>query len=76
MMRKIVFVMIGALLSSIVFGFAVYVSGVSFEKMGIALYASEADQQRNFNIVCVAWIVFVVIGGWVGYRLQKKARSP
>ncbi len=72
MIRKLLFALVGALLSSTIFGLALYLSGLYFESKGIYLYRSEADQQRNFNIVFVLWIGFALIGGWIGYQANKK----
>jgi ABC-type multidrug transport system permease subunit len=71
-MRTIAFVFAGTLLASVFFGVVLFFSGLFFEKMGIQLFQSEADQQRNFNIAFMVWMGFVFIGGWVGYRLHKR----
>lgn len=41
----------------------VYLSGLLFDYFGIRLYASEADQQRNFNIVLLFGAIFILVGG-------------
>lgn len=55
----------------IYFAFA-YGFGLLAESMGIRLYESEADQQRNFNIVVALWLVISVTAG---LYLAKKTSS-
>jgi len=75
MMKTIAFAFLGALLGSALIWCLVYLSGFLLQEMGIRLYDSESDQQRNFNIVFVIWIVFTIVGGWLGYKVGKKNRT-
>jgi hypothetical protein len=46
----------------------VYLSGMLVEYLGWVLYKSEADQQRNFNIVMTLLAVAALFGGWLCVR--------
>ena len=67
---------LGALLGSTLIWGIVYLSGLVLEKIGVQLYHSESDQQRNFNIVIAIWMIFAIVGGWLGYKMGKKSRAP
>lgn len=76
MMKIITFTILGALFGTIFIGGIVYFSGYLFQTMGIQLYHSESDQQRNFNIAFIVWIIFTIVGAWLGYKIEKKGRAP
>ena len=76
MMRKISFTLLGAIVGCLLLFGAVYLSGVVMQEMGMRLYDSEADQQRNFNIVMSAAAAFSVFGGWLGYRIASRVGPP
>jgi len=76
MMRKISFTLIGAILGCLLVAGIVFASGAILQSMDLRLYDSEADQQRNFNIVMTAAAAFCALGGWIGYRLASRAGSP
>jgi hypothetical protein len=67
-MKTIVFTLAGAVAGVLVAAFAVYLFGASLQTLGLQLYGSEADQQRNFNIAMLLAAASAVIGGWLGYR--------
>ena len=76
MTKTITFALLGALSgSALIWGF-VYLSGLLLEGIGIQLYHSESDQQRNLNIVIAIWMIFTIAGGWLGYKMGKKSRAP
>lgn len=62
-MRKITFFLLGTAVGLAICILLVYLSGIILEYMGIQLYESEADQQRNFNIVLVVAVIASVFGG-------------
>ena len=75
MTKTITFALLGALLgSALIWGF-VYLSGLVLEEIGVQLYHSESDQQRNLNIVIAIWMIFAIVGGWLGYKIGKKSRA-
>jgi Kef-type K+ transport system membrane component KefB len=46
----------------------VYLSGYFAVEFGIALYESEYDQQRNFNIAIVFTFLFALFSGIIGSK--------
>lgn len=59
-----------------VLGFAfVYVIGHILAGIGIVMYATEADQQRNFNIVLLFSVVVALACGWLSVRHCAKSIS-
>jgi hypothetical protein len=71
-MKVASYVMLGA-----VAGFAAtlacaYLFGFVAQAFGLQLYHSEADQQRNFNIVLAIALVFFLLGGRFGYKAGKR----
>ena len=76
MMKKISFALLGALAGCLLVGAALFLSGAVLQWMDIRLFASEADQQRNFNVALSIAAVCGVVGGWLGYRLAGRIGSP
>jgi len=68
-MRKIIRFIVGAIIGIVLCFVLFYISGYVFEALGINLYESESEQQRNFNIFLVLSLVFALVGGYV---LSKK----
>ncbi len=64
-MRKIVFFCLGAAIGSVLCFATVYLSGALFEHLGIQLYESEFDQQRNLNIAFIFIAISSFIGGYI-----------
>ena len=75
-MIKNLFLFIGGfIVASIAYFVFAYSIGMTLESLEISLYASEADQQRNFNIVIILWLFLALIGGWLfakKYQADKK----
>ncbi len=70
-MIKVMFFILGAVISSVLCFTIVYLSGTFFEHLGIQLYESEFDQRRNFNIT----FIFIAISSFSGgYIFAKKFR--
>ncbi len=67
-MRKLLFFLVFFIIGFIVALGLVYLFGFMVSKFGIALYESEFDQQRNFNIVLVFVILFSSFSGTVGLK--------
>lgn len=65
MIKKLFFFIAGFVITSIIYFVLVYLIGMTMESLEISLYASEADQQRNFNIVMLLWPFLAFIGGWL-----------
>ena len=62
-MKKFSSFVAGALVTTLACFAVFYLSGVVLDVVGINLYASEADQQRNFNVFLVASAVCGIVGG-------------
>ena len=72
MIKKIIKFIIGFFVGSlIVFSFS-YLFGYIVGEMGIRLYESESDQQRNFNIVFVTWLIISTIFGYFSSKIGNK----
>ncbi|MCP4486516.1 MAG: hypothetical protein GY820_04240 [Gammaproteobacteria bacterium] len=72
-MIKTIFKFIGGFLFGAIIAFAVaYTFGSLMESMNIALYDSEAEQQRNFNIFLGFSICNALLFGYLGTKLGKK----
>ncbi len=65
----------GFIITSVVYFVLVYSIGMALELLEISLYASEADQQRNFNIVMILWFFLALIGGWFFARKFQADRK-
>jgi uncharacterized membrane protein len=74
-MKKFLFFLAGAVVGILVSFCLAYASGYILENMGVMLYESESDQQRNFNIFIVLSLVVSLIFGWlsVKYGLTKSS---
>lgn len=74
-MKKIVWFLLGFAVASIAYFAVVYVVGLTAESWGMRLYDSEADQQRNFNIVVSLWLFLgLVVGVFAARKVGGKAR--
>lgn len=71
-MRPVAFVLVGAIIGLFGMVASLYLVGVLVESLGLIMYRSEADQQRNFNIAMIAVMSAACVGGWLGYRLAKR----
>lgn len=60
-MKRIIWSLFGFIVASFAFFAVVYVLGLTAESAGVSLYDSEADQQRNFNIVMLLWLLLGVL---------------
>lgn len=67
-MKKIIWFLLGFIVASIVYFAVVYVVGLTAESWGMRLYDSEADQQRNFNIVVSLWLLLGLVAGVLAAR--------
>lgn len=58
--------------------FLVYLAGWGLSLADFRLYNSEADQQRNFNIVMSGWLLLSIVGAaWLSRRKKLTMRcSP
>lgn len=70
-MKRFAFTGIGALAGSVLVWGVTFLVGYSLNAAGIRLYESEFDQQRNFNVFVLAWLIFAIVGGWLGWRIGK-----
>ncbi|PIE83147.1 MAG: hypothetical protein CSA09_03530 [Candidatus Contendobacter odensis] len=67
-MKKFLLFLAGAVAGILVSFCLAYVSGYILENMGVILYKSESDQQRNFNIFIILGLVVSLIFGWLSVR--------
>ena len=49
-----------------------YSVGLLLENIGIVLYDSESDQQRNFNFFVLIWLILSITSGYLATKLWKK----
>ena len=75
MMKHIVKFISGFILVSCALFVLVYLFGFLLSAGGIVLFDSESDQQRNFNIVLVLWLVVALASGWGMTRIGSKAKE-
>jgi heme O synthase-like polyprenyltransferase len=71
-MRKTTLFIIGFCAGACACLLVVLALGVLFNLLSIQLYASEADQQRNFNLFLIASFIFGSVGGF--FALKRFAR--
>lgn len=71
-MRSALFTALGCLAGILLAAVLVYLSGMAVEALGIKIYDSEFDQQRNFNLALAFTLVVAVLGAWLGYRFGKR----
>jgi len=74
-MKRLLYTVIGGLAASALFLGVAFLSGYLLEAGGIRLYDSEFDQQRNFNIFLLGWLLFGAVGIWIGWRISKSTSS-
>jgi hypothetical protein len=67
-MKKVLFFVVFFIIGFIVTLGFVYLFGFLASKFGVALYESEYDQQRNFNIVFVLTFLCSLVSGIVGAK--------
>ncbi len=74
-MKKLLFFLAGAVAGMLISFCLAYASGYILENIGIILYESESDQQRNFNIFIILSLAVSLISGWlsVKYGLTKSS---
>ena len=75
MIKIIAKFILGFLVGSIAVFLLTYALGYILDASGIVLYDSESDQQRNFNIVMVAWLIISIIAGYLATKLGKKTNK-
>jgi len=63
--KKILFFILGVIVGGITSFMLIYASGFLIESLGMILYESEADQQRNFNYFIIFSAIFAIGGGRV-----------
>ncbi|AUM12648.1 hypothetical protein [Ketobacter alkanivorans] len=71
MIKKLAVFIVAFLVVSFLYFSLVYLIGLLLQEMGIALYDSESDQQRNFNVVLGVWLA-VSVGAGV-WRIKKNS---
>jgi len=75
MIKIITKFILGFIVGSITVFLLVYAFGYILETVGIVLYDSESDQQRNFNIVMVVWLMSSILAGYIATKLGKKTNK-
>ncbi len=69
--KRITKFIIGFLVGTIIVFSLLYAFGLVLNEIGIRLYESENDQQRNFNIMIFIWLVGASATGYCGVKLWK-----
>ena len=64
-MKKLMWFFLGFALATLAYFGLVYIAGMLAENLGVTLYNSEPDQQRNFNIVMSFWIILSTVTGLI-----------
>ena len=60
----------------VIIAFAItYAFGLSLEALGISLYDSESDQQRNFNIYVIFSLLVAAIVGYFATKIGNKTNK-
>ncbi len=72
MIKKLALFLVGALVGVAVCWALVYLSGMMFEYLGVRLYESEAEQQRNFNVVLLLSAIAFLVGGVLATKKYSK----
>lgn len=72
MIKKIIKFIIGFFVGSLIVFSSTYLFGYIVGEMGIRLYESESEQQRNFNIVFVIWLITSIIFGYFATKMRRK----
>ncbi len=72
MIKKIIKFIIGFFVGSLIVFLFTYLFGYIVGEMGIRLYESESDQQRNFNIVFIVWLTISIIFGYFSSKMGRK----
>jgi len=66
---------VGFVIGSIAIFLIIYGAGSVLENYGVVLYESESDQQRNFNIAILIWLVFSSIVGYLSAKSSNKSNK-
>jgi succinate-acetate transporter protein len=72
MAKKLLYILVGCILGTAAVFCLLYVTNFIVLEFNIRLYNSEAEQQRNFNVFLILWIIFVVSGGFLGFMKSRK----
>lgn len=75
-MRSLASFALGALLGLIGCVAVLYLSGILFDYLGIRLYESEYDQQRNFNVFVLVSVVVAGVSGLVSLKMYQNRMAP
>ena len=65
---------IGFVLGSIALFVLIYIAGFTLDAAGITLFDSEDDQQRNFNIIMILWLVVAFASGGLTIKIGNKTK--
>lgn len=71
-MRKTVLFIIGFCAGACACLLVILALGMLLNHFSVQLYASEADQQRNFNLFLIAGLIFGFVGGF--FALKRFSR--
>ncbi len=71
-MKKLGFFILGAILGVVACFLLLYATGSILDFLGISLYKSEMEQQRNFNIFLVVSAISAIISGYIFTKKYAK----
>jgi uncharacterized membrane protein YedE/YeeE len=75
MTKKIIKFIAGFFVGSLLAFSLTYLFGYIAGEMGIRLYESESDQQRNFNVAFVIWLIISIVFGYFASKINKKSNN-
>jgi CDP-diglyceride synthetase len=65
----------GFITGSIVAFILAYTFGYFMQSMNISLYASESEQQRNFNIFIIFTLALAIMSGYIATKIGNKTNN-
>ena len=71
-MKRAGFALLGGIIATALVWGGLFATGSALEALSLRLYESEADQQRNFNLVLLAWVLVTILCGWLGWRWGRQ----
>ena len=72
-MIKIILKFIGGFFTGVILVFIIaYAFGYIIESMGIVLFESESDQQRNFNLFIGITVIGAIFFGYLATKIGNK----
>lgn len=71
-MRAFAFAAVGGLIGILLAAALIFLLSFGLGSLGVQLYASESDQQRNFNLAHGFSVAVALLCAWLGFRLGRR----